>query len=154
MATDKLGTLDTVEFFNVAQDDALSWPQITHRTYPATANARMQDTLIPFTQKSMAVNNTFLTIFERRLGLPEGTFAALHLTSVPSGSEARCIRTPPNQDKAGIGAHTDFGTLVIRHPFYVMKCPSLTLFCSPLSTIVSEAFKYFHLVPIHGYTSR
>lgn len=121
VATDKFGTLDTVEFFNVAQDDALAWPRAVHRTYPSTANARMEDTIIPFTRKSMNVNDTLLAIFERRLGLPEGTFAELHLTSVPSGSEARCIKTPPNQDKAGIGAHTDFGTLVRAHAPYVKR---------------------------------
>lgn len=72
----------------------------------------MVDALIPFVRKSMDVNNTMLDIFEQRLGLPHGTLAALHNTDEPSGSEARVIKTPPNQNSAGIGAHTDFGTLV------------------------------------------
>lgn len=72
----------------------------------------MQDAVTPFVRKSMAVNNTILDIFERLLGLPRGAFADLHATAMASGSEARVVKTPPNQNSAGIGAHTDFGTLV------------------------------------------
>ena len=112
IATDLNGTQDTVEFLNIAQDDALSWPHPTHRTYPATVDDRMTDVITPFVRKSMAVNNTMLDIFERLLGLPKGAIAALHRTDEASGSEARVVKTPPNQSSAGIGAHTDFGTLV------------------------------------------
>ena len=112
IATDLNGTRDTVEFLNIAQDDAISWPRPTHRTYPSTVNARMKDAVIPFIRKSMAVNNTILDIFERLLGLPKGALAALHATDEACGSEARVVKTPPNQSSAGIGAHTDFGTLV------------------------------------------
>lgn len=60
----------------------------------------------------MFVNQTFLTFFERRLGLPSGEFARLHDPRRVNGGEARCIRTPPWQDSTGVGAHTDFGSLV------------------------------------------
>lgn len=112
IATDLNGTRDNTEFLNIAQDDALSWPLPTHRTYPSVVNARMQDTVIPFISKSMAVNTTILDIFERLLRLPKGTLANLHATNEVCGSEARIVKTPPNQSTAGIGAHTDFGTLV------------------------------------------
>lgn len=112
IATDLNGTRDTVEFLNIAQDDALAWPRAYHRTYPSTVNAHMDDTIVPFVRKSMAVNNTMLDIFERQLGLPKGSLAELHATDTASGSEARVVKTPPNQSSAGIGAHTDFGTLV------------------------------------------
>lgn len=72
----------------------------------------MENTIIPFVRKSMEVNNTILAIFEQKLGLPEGELAKCHLTDKLCGSEARCIKNPPNQTTAGIGAHTDFGTLV------------------------------------------
>lgn len=110
--TDKNGTLDTVEFLNIAQDDALSWPRPTHRTYPDTVNARMHDTIIPFVRKSMDVNRTLLSLFEQLLGLQVGDLTTRHSERMVSGSEARCIKTPPNQNSAGIGAHTDFGSLV------------------------------------------
>ncbi|KAH9932074.1 Clavaminate synthase-like protein [Epithele typhae] len=115
IATDLKGTKDTVEFLNIAQDDVLSWPRPSHRTYPSTVNARMANGIIPFVRKSMAVNNTILDILERRLCLPKGTLEALHDTSSMCGSEARVIKTPPNQSTAGIGAHTDFGTLTFLH---------------------------------------
>ncbi|KAI0354635.1 Clavaminate synthase-like protein [Trametes cingulata] len=115
IATDLNGTRDTVEFLNIAQDDALSWPHPTHRTYPPTVNARMRQVVLPFVRKSMAVNNTLLDIFERLLGLPKGAIAELHATDDLSGSEARVVKTPPNQSSAGIGAHTDFGTLTFLH---------------------------------------
>lgn len=79
----------------------------------------MEDAIIPFVRKSMEVNNTILAVFEARLGLPEGKFAKLHSTEEPSGSEARCIKTPPDQETTGVGAHTDFGTIVRKHSFRV-----------------------------------
>ena len=112
IATDKNGTQDNVEFLNIAQDDALSWPTITHRTYPSVVNQHMVDTFSSFVRKSMSINRTFLEFFERRLGLPRGTFWELHDPSQVNGGEARCIRTPPWQDGTGVGAHTDFGSLV------------------------------------------
>ncbi|KAM5535885.1 hypothetical protein V8D89_010503 [Ganoderma adspersum] len=115
IATDLHGTRDTVEFLNIAQDDALSWPRPTHRIYPPTVNERMQDAVTPFVRKSMAVNNTILDIFERLLALPRGAFADLHTTDKLCGSEARVVKTPPNQSSVGIGAHTDFGTLTFLH---------------------------------------
>ncbi|KAI0334054.1 Clavaminate synthase-like protein [Cubamyces sp. BRFM 1775] len=115
IATDLSGTRDTVEFLNIAQDDVLSWPHPIHRTYPSTVNARMSGVLSPFVRKSMDVNNTLLDIFEQLLGLPKGAIAVLHATDEPSGSEARVVKTPPNQSSAGIGAHTDFGTLTFLH---------------------------------------
>ncbi|GJE89513.1 Clavaminate synthase-like protein [Phanerochaete sordida] len=113
IATDKNGTRDNVEFLDIAQDDAFSWPVVTHRTYPSVVTTHMADTFTPFMRKSAAVNAIFLTVFETRLGLPAGTFAALHDPARPNGGEARCIRTPPHQNSAGVGAHTDFGSLAI-----------------------------------------
>ncbi|KAL6304008.1 Clavaminate synthase-like protein [Sparassis latifolia] len=115
IATDVNGTRDNVEFLNIAQDDALSWPRPIYRTYPATVNTRMTGTITPFVRKSMEVNNTLLAVFERQLGLPRGEIAKLHSTAEPCGSEARCIKTPPNQTTTGVGAHTDFGTITFLH---------------------------------------
>jgi len=115
-ATDEMGTPDSVEFINVAKDDALAWPASVHRTYPSTVNARMGSTIKPFVQKSLAVNDTLLAVLNDRLGLPKGAIARRHAPGAPSGSETRCIRTPPRPDipvdKATLGAHTDFGSMV------------------------------------------
>lgn len=124
-ATDEYGNLDTVEFINVAKDDALAYPRVVHRTYPPTVNARMEGTIQPFIAKSLGVNNTLLDIFNDRLGLPKGTLARKHLREEPSGSESRCIKNPPKpiatEPKTAIGAHTDFGSLVSS------DCPSVRL---------------------------
>ena len=116
-ATDETGALDTVEFINVAKDDALAWPGKVHREYPSSVNARMESTIKPFVQKSLAVNYTLLDVLNERLGLPKGALAKQHPLEEPSGSEARCIKNPPKpegitEEQAAIGAHTDFGSLV------------------------------------------
>ena len=117
-ATDADGSKDTTEFLNIAQDDVLAWPEVVHRTYPPTADARMESTIIPFVKKSVAVNQTFMNIFNVKLGLPEGALGRYHRVGEPSGSEARCIKSLANPEqlapdlKVAIGAHTDFGSLV------------------------------------------
>ena len=90
----------------------MSWPRITHRTYPEPVHRYMSSVIVPYVKKSMAVNMTFLAFFERRLGLPSGALLGRHRPNEQNGGEARCIRTPPYQTTAGIGAHTDFGSLV------------------------------------------
>jgi isopenicillin N synthase-like dioxygenase len=76
----------------------------------------MESAVKPFVQKSLAVNDTLLAVLNDRLGLPKGAIARRHAPGAPSGSETRCIRTPPRPglaaDKATLGAHTDFGSLV------------------------------------------
>ncbi|OSX60667.1 hypothetical protein POSPLADRAFT_1148133 [Postia placenta MAD-698-R-SB12] len=119
-ATDEKGNLDTVEFINISKDDALAWPSTVHRTYPSTVNARMENTIKTFVQKSLEVNNTLLAIFNDMLGLPKGTLLKVHAREENSGSEARCIKNPPPTDpaaetKAALGAHTDFGSLSFLH---------------------------------------
>ena len=115
--TDETGAPDTVEFVNIAKDDALAWPARVHRAYPPTVDARMQSTIQPFVRKSLAVNATILDVLNDRLGLPKSALAARHLLEEPSGSEARTIKNPPrpngiSEAQAAIGAHTDFGSLV------------------------------------------
>jgi isopenicillin N synthase-like dioxygenase len=116
---DEFGNRDTVEFINVSQDDALAWPEAVHRTYPRTVNARMDNTIVPFVKKSRAINIVLLRILEKKLGLPEGALFEKHSDEEPSGSETRCIKSPPRgpgaKNKAAIGAHTDFGSLSFLH---------------------------------------
>ncbi|KAI0313561.1 Clavaminate synthase-like protein [Amylostereum chailletii] len=118
-ATDETGALDRVEFINVSKDDALSYPTPVHRTYPSTVTSKMETVVTPFVRKAIDVNGTIINVFNKRLGLPEGTLANLHQIDKPSGSEARCIKTPKDRrtspDKAMLGAHTDFGSLSFLH---------------------------------------
>ncbi len=79
----------------------------------------MESTVRPFVEKSLAVNYTLLAVLGERLGLPAGALERQHTREEPSGSEARCIKNPPrpggiSEERAAIGAHTDFGSLVSR----------------------------------------
>ncbi|KAJ6595200.1 hypothetical protein DFH09DRAFT_1305877 [Mycena vulgaris] len=114
-AVDASGMKDTVQFINVAKDDALAWPAQARRSYPPTVNARMEPTITPFVEKSLAVNNTLLDIFNDKLGLPKGTLLKKHLRDEYSGSETRSTFSPPIVDRQVIGAHTDFGSLSFLH---------------------------------------
>ncbi|KAF7331002.1 1-aminocyclopropane-1-carboxylate oxidase [Mycena venus] len=117
-AVDATGQPDTVEFINIAKDDALAWPQQARRAYPSTVNARMPETVTPFVKKSVEVNDTLLQIFNDRLGLPLDALQKRHLLTEYSGSETRVIKNPPSPQsplKVAIGAHTDFGSLSFLH---------------------------------------
>lgn len=117
-AVDASGEKDTVEFLNVAKDDALAWPSHVHRTYPEPVERGMSTIVRPFVQKSLEVNQTILNIFNDKLGLPEGTLMKQHSLDEHSGCEARIIKNPPmphNTQKRAIGAHTDFGSLSFLH---------------------------------------
>ncbi|KAI0718464.1 Clavaminate synthase-like protein [Fomitopsis betulina] len=119
-AVDDTGALDTVEFINISQDDALAWPKPVHRTYPSTVNARMEHTIRPFIQLSAEVNCTLMEILGKKLGFKEGRLTELHRLDETSGSETRCIRNPPrpggiSEEKAALGAHTDFGSMTFLH---------------------------------------
>ncbi|KAF7318638.1 Clavaminate synthase-like protein [Mycena chlorophos] len=115
-AVDASGTLDTAQFINVAKDDALAWPERARRAYPRTVDARMDSTIKPFVEKSLAVNMTLLAIFNDKLGFPEGTLAKLHLREEFSTSETRVLYSPPaTKGTQAVGAHTDFGSLSFLH---------------------------------------
>ncbi|KAH9949158.1 Clavaminate synthase-like protein [Amylocystis lapponica] len=116
-ATDETGNPDAVEFINVSQDDALAWPKQAHREYPSTVNARMESTIVPFVRKSLDINLTLISTFSTKLALPERMLSTRHSVEEYSGSEARCIKSPPRlpDTKAALGSHTDFGSLSILH---------------------------------------
>ncbi|KAH9065124.1 Clavaminate synthase-like protein [Lactarius deliciosus] len=120
IATDATGALDSAEFINVSQDDALAFPTVVHRRYPCVVEERMDSAVRPFVRKSMEVNQTLIDVLNDRLGLPPGCLSKLHGPEEHSGSEASCIKktatsTPEPPDRAVIGAHTDFGSLSFLH---------------------------------------
>ncbi|KAF9033917.1 Clavaminate synthase-like protein [Hymenopellis radicata] len=115
---DQAGTRDITEFLNISKDDALAWPIPVHRTYPSTVNERMESTVEPFIQKSLAINHLLIDVLNDKLGLPKGTLASLHKPGEHSGCASRCIRAPPHTElerKTFLPAHTDFGSLSFLH---------------------------------------
>ncbi|KAJ7226200.1 hypothetical protein C8J57DRAFT_1389997 [Mycena rebaudengoi] len=105
---DASGTKDITQFINIATDDALAWPVQARRSYPSTVNARMVSTIVPFVEKSLAVNNTLIDVFDAKLGLPNGTLSKLHPRREFSGSTTRCIYSPRIlcRKATAISAHT------------------------------------------------
>ncbi|KAF8146492.1 hypothetical protein K438DRAFT_1627854 [Mycena galopus ATCC 62051] len=117
-AVDATGQPDTVEFINIAKDDAIAWPRQARRAYPSTVNDHMSGAITPFVKKSIEVNDTLLQIFNDRLGLPADALKKRHSLAEHSGSETRVIKNPPSPHsplKVAIGAHTDFGSLSFLH---------------------------------------
>ncbi|GEM06806.1 oxidoreductase,Oxoglutarate/iron-dependent oxygenase family [Rhodotorula toruloides] len=124
---DAKGNVDTVQFINVAKDDALAYPEVRQRTYPRTVNDRMSSvtSFIRQCRHSDHVLQKLMEVLEVRIGLPSGTLAALHKEGDISGSESRVIlKSAPGakgyvpegvgedgNPAAAIGAHTDFGVL-------------------------------------------
>ncbi|TFK96053.1 Clavaminate synthase-like protein [Pterulicium gracile] len=120
--TDSAGNVDNVEFFNVAIDDALSFPHVTHKRYPPVVNGRMEPTVRPFVIKTSEICKTLLEAFEGRLGLPDSSLCRLHFANETSSGEARCtysVVRPPldshSQNRVSLLAHTDFGSLTVLH---------------------------------------
>ncbi|PPR01670.1 hypothetical protein CVT24_001499 [Panaeolus cyanescens] len=106
------GSTDVAEFINVAKDDALSYPTKVHRTYPPTVQQHMASTIKPFISSCIDMGQVILEVFNRKLGLPQGTFSELHRPDKQCISESRCIKVPPSTGvKIALGPHTDFGSL-------------------------------------------
>jgi isopenicillin N synthase-like dioxygenase len=105
------GSTDLAEFINVSKDDAFAYPKVVHKVYPPTVNVRMKDAVKPFIQSCADASSTLIDVFNQKLGLPEGTLAALHRTEMECISESRCIKVPPppKNTKIALGQHTDFG---------------------------------------------
>ncbi|KAJ3992789.1 Clavaminate synthase-like protein [Lentinula boryana] len=119
--TNASGGVDTVEWWNIAKDDVLSYPQIAYRTYAAPINDAM-DKLKDFVDKSESVSRTLLQILNEMLRLPEGFLDSCHIASKPSTSEVTLIRNPGrekapsfSEEQLAIGAHTDFGSISLLH---------------------------------------
>ena len=155
---DDNGTRDVAEFVNIAKDDVLAWPDVVHRTYPSTVYARMESTLKPFVEKSLAINSRLIDALNDKLGLPEGTLAAVHQPGEHCRSTARVIRAPPSlgpEGKTFLNPHTDFGSLVREFAVHVVL-PILTnaFTCSPSCITASEVFKFSLQVIQNGTMSK
>lgn len=121
---DKEGTPDAMEFISIAKDDILAFPERIHMKYPAPVEEHMTSTLKPFLNKALDVNNTLLSVFERKLGLADGTLLGLHALEDRSGSEARVLKSPAklnasnadtSKTRITLIAHTDVGSLSFLH---------------------------------------
>lgn len=77
----------------------------------------METTLKLFLSKALDVNLTLISVFEKRLGLPDGALLGCHSREEHSGSVVRVIKQPARiaDDRVTLGSHTDFGSLAFLH---------------------------------------
>jgi len=111
------GIRDSYEDFNISQNDALSYPSITHRTYPTPINKHMESVVAPFILRSFEITKILVDVFNEKLGFPPDELGKRHDMYELSGNEARFLRVPPNLpvDATALGHHTDFGSLSLLH---------------------------------------
>jgi isopenicillin N synthase-like dioxygenase len=100
----------------VSKDDAFARPEVVHRTYPSTVEARMP-AIRAFVEASDNINRSLLDLMSDLLELPREVLREKHNATAHSPSESRIIRNPPrpqgmSEEQIAIGAHSDFGSLV------------------------------------------
>ncbi|EJD07724.1 Clavaminate synthase-like protein [Fomitiporia mediterranea MF3/22] len=131
LATNEFGDPDNAEFICISKEDALAYPEVVRRTYPSTVYKHMESAITPFTRKSLGVIDTIYSVFEKKLGLPEGVIRAAHPLMGKSNSECRMIKYPAKyaysegpieKDKVSLGSHTDVGSLSLDW-HYILPIP-------------------------------
>ncbi|MCJ1249981.1 hypothetical protein MMC30_007207 [Trapelia coarctata] len=141
--TDKAGTRDRNEFYNVPSPSPFSLPSLPNHPYHLTLNLttplRQQiskndilalsapppaPSLLTHTRPLFAtfippahtILSLLLTHLNTHLHLPPSTLPSLHRLRAPSGDQVRLLKAPA-QDKGtegpALGAHTDFGSLTL-----------------------------------------
>lgn len=116
--TDAADTPDLAEFFNIAKDgiivDNVAPPGA--RFWPTPVQAG-QPVIERFAKDSHSCGMVVLAALGRRLGLPSGTFEALHRIGEPSTDSVRVSRGPPNQTAEGpmifTPGHTDATSITL-----------------------------------------
>ncbi|PPQ77894.1 hypothetical protein CVT25_015381 [Psilocybe cyanescens] len=138
------GNTDVSEFINVSKDDAMAYPRVVHRVYPAPVNIYMKDTIRPFIQTCLEESLILLDVFNDRLGLPKDTLLNLHDRTKHCISEARCIKVPaaPKDTKIALGPHTDVGSV----SFLANQLGGLQVLIPD-----SDGGKWKYVKPIQGY---
>ncbi|KAK6953773.1 hypothetical protein Daesc_003735 [Daldinia eschscholtzii] len=111
--TDKAGTPDTAEFFNVGKNDmivpndhmARPWPPAILDSKPLFAN---------YIKTAHSVGLMILKILAEKLGIDPSEMANRHRIEEPSGDHVRITRGPPRETdempEIQTPSHTDFGT--------------------------------------------
>jgi len=111
--TDKEGTPDTAEFFNISKNDMLSgsptlrWPNSILDGKPL---------LETYIQTAHSTGMSIIHVLEKRLGLSASAITGKHRIAKSSGDHVRFIRGPSrvtHLPEIQTPSHTDFGTITI-----------------------------------------
>ncbi|KAI1775834.1 putative oxidoreductase [Hypoxylon cercidicola] len=114
--TDKAGTPDTAEFFNVAKNDMIAPDGQMHRPWPAEI-LDGKDLLAAYARSAHSVGLAVLGILADKMGVDPAEFANRHRIEEPSGDHIRITRGPPRAKKEmpeiQTPSHVDSGTITI-----------------------------------------
>lgn len=115
MVTDKNGTPDTVEFWNISKDEILVQ---NGNNYPKVI-LDAKDMVQNFMTKSHEIVLVILEILSINLGLNPLSLPNLHRLMESSGDQLRLTKSTmypiqrPNSPDVSLGAHTDFGSITV-----------------------------------------
>ncbi|KAL7629865.1 hypothetical protein AAE478_001388 [Parahypoxylon ruwenzoriense] len=114
--TDRLGTPDTAEFFNVAKNDMIVPDQQMGNPWPRQI-LDAKPLFSSYVRSAHAVGVTILTSLARRLGVDPAEITGRHRIGEPSGDHVRITRGPARgteeMPEIQTPSHTDFGTITI-----------------------------------------
>lgn len=114
--TDKSGTPDTAEFFNVGKNDMIVPDDRMTRPWPS-AILDAKPLFDAYMKSAHSVGMTVLAIIADKLGIDFSEFANRHRIEEPSGDHVRITRGPPRateeMPEIQTPSHTDFGTITI-----------------------------------------
>lgn len=111
--TDRAGTPDTAEFFNVGKNDMIVPDASMTRPWP-TEVLDAKPLFASYVKTAHAVGLHILFILANKLGIDPSEFANRHRIEEPSGDHIRITRGPPRESEEmpeiQTPSHTDFGT--------------------------------------------
>lgn len=111
--TDKQGTKDTAEFFNVAKNDMIVPDELMEHSWPAPVLA--SKTLFrEYIKTAHSTGMLLLGILAEKLGVDAAAITGQHRIEEPAGDHVRITRGPPRETEdmpeIQTPSHTDFGT--------------------------------------------
>ncbi|KAI0832267.1 putative oxidoreductase [Hypoxylon sp. FL0890] len=114
--TDKAGTPDTAEFFNVGKNDMIVSDDRMSRPWPAEVLGA-KPLFASYVKSAHSVGMTIMDIIAEKLGVDPSAFTSRHRIEEPSGDHVRITRGPPREKEEmpeiQTPSHTDFGTITI-----------------------------------------
>ncbi|KAI0378873.1 putative oxidoreductase [Hypomontagnella monticulosa] len=114
--TDKAGTPDTAEFFNVGKNDMIVPDDKMNRPWPAPV-LEAKPLFADYVKSAHSVGMRILSILADRLGVDPAEITGRHRIEEHSGDHVRITRGPPRateeMPEIQTPSHTDFGTITI-----------------------------------------
>ncbi|KAI1077961.1 putative oxidoreductase [Whalleya microplaca] len=114
--TDKTGTPDTAEFFNISKNDMIVPDNQMSRSWPAPV-LDAKPLFSAYMKTAHDIGMRILGVLAEKLGVDHTEFATRHRIAESSGDHVRITRGPPRASEEmpeiQTPSHTDFGTITI-----------------------------------------